>query len=98
MSDRRKKNIYTYLNDGSTPAPFFEKVTLEERSSDGYWISAVDINGDGKLDLITSGLAEGKIAWYENPTWKKRVIAEFSEPVAIVNGDIAGRGRNDLVL
>lgn len=93
-----KKNVYTYLNDGSTPAPFFEKVTLEERSDDGYWISAVDINGDGKLDLVTSGLAHGRIVWYENPTWKKRVIAEFPTPVAIDHGDLAGHGRNDLVL
>lgn len=98
MSHERKRNNYTYLNDGSTPAPFFEKVTLEEKSDDGYWMSAVDINGDGKLDLLTSGLAEGKIVWYENPTWKKRVIAEFPAPVAFDHGDIAGRGRNDLVL
>jgi hypothetical protein len=73
-------------------------MTLEEKSSDGYWISAVDVNGDGKLDLITSGLAEGKVVWYENPTWKKRLIAEFPGPVALDYGKIAGSGLNDLVL
>jgi len=93
-----KRNLYTYLNDGSLKAPYFEKLAIEEKSNDGYWISAVDINGDGRLDLITSGLAEGKVVWYENPTWKKRVIANFSTPVAIDHADIAGRGRNDLMI
>ncbi len=78
--------------------PFFEKLALEEESDDGYWMSAVDINGNGKLDLVTSGLAVGKVFWYENPSWKKRLIAEFPSPVAIDHGDIAGKGRNDLVI
>ncbi len=98
MSQPKTRNLYSYLNDGSVPAPRFEKRSLEEKSDDGYWISAVDINGDGRLDLVTSGLAQGRIIWYENPTWEKRVIAEFPAPVAIDHGDIAGNGRNDLVL
>lgn len=98
MNEPGKRNLYTYLNDRSTTPPFFEKVALEEKSSDGYWISAVDVNGDGKLDLITSGLAHGKVVWYENPTWEKHLIAEFPGPVAIDHGNIAGRGLNDLVL
>ena len=98
MSTTPRKNLYSYLNDGSLSPPFFEKVTLEEESDDGYWISAIDINGNGKLDIVTSGLAKGRITWYENPTWKKRIIAEFSSPVSIDAADIAGRGRNDLLL
>jgi hypothetical protein len=39
MSESKKRNLYTYLNDGSTTPPFFEKMTLEEKSSDGYWIN-----------------------------------------------------------
>lgn len=95
---KNKRDLYGYMNDGSTPVPFFEKFTLEEKSKDGYWMSAVDINGNGKLDLVTSGLAVGKVYWYENPTWKKRLIAEFPTPVAIDHGDIAGKGNSDLVI
>ncbi|MDB4729961.1 VCBS repeat-containing protein [bacterium] len=93
-----KLDNYTYANDPNLPRPFFEKFALEEESDDGYWISAVDINGNGKLDLITSGLANGRVYWYENPNWKKRLIAEFDQPVAIDVADIAGNGRNDLVI
>jgi hypothetical protein len=93
-----KYDVHSYLNDGSVKIPSFEKVTLAENQLDGYWISAIDINGNGKLDLITSGLAEGEIVWYENPGWKKRVIARFSEPVALDFADLTGNGKKDLVL
>ena len=89
---------YTYANDPDFPRPFFEKFDLEPESDDGYWLSAVDITGNGKLDIITSGLANGRVYWYENPGWKKRLIAEFDKPVAVDAADIAGKGRNDLVI
>ena len=95
---RESADVLSYINDESLPVPFFEKVTLADEQDDGYWIQAVDINGNGKPDIVTSGLAVGNVSWYENPTWKKRVIADFPLPVAIDVGDIAGNGRNDLVI
>lgn len=91
-------HVLQFVNDGSVDQPFFEKVTLANQQDDGYWIQAVDVNGDGKLDLVTSGLAVGKVVWYENPSWEKRIIADFPLPVAIDAGDVAGNGRNDLVI
>lgn len=91
-------DVLSFVNDGRIQVPFFEKVTLADQQPDGYWIQAVDVNGDGKLDVVTSGLALGEVAWYENPSWKKRTIAMFPLPVAIDVGDVAGNGRNDLVI
>ena len=93
-----KPDTLGYMNDGSVEVPFFEKLTLADEQDDGYWIQALDVNGNGRLDIVTSGLAVGNVVWYENPTWEKRTIATFPLPVAIDVGDISGNGRNDLVI
>ena len=92
------QDVLNFANTREISVPFFEKVTLADNQPDGYWILAVDVNGNGKPDIVASGLAEGEVVWYENPTWQKRTIARFSLPVAVVAADIAGNGRNDLVL
>jgi hypothetical protein len=91
-------DVLTYPNDRQIAVPFFEKVTLADHQDDGYWILAADITGNGRPDIVTSGLAVGEVVFYENPGWAKRTIAQFPLPVAVVAADVAGRGRSDLVL
>ena len=79
-------------------APRFEKVVVADKLKDGYWIQAVDINGDGKPDLVTSGLALGEVYWYENPSWKRRLIATLPKPVAMDCADIDGDGYPDIAI
>src|SRR5680860_153262 len=90
-------DVLSYPNDRQIAVPFFEKVTLADQQNDGYWILAVDVNGNGKPDIVTSGLAEGEVVWYENPTWKKRTIAKFPLPVAAFSAAAGGRGGTDPV-
>jgi len=47
--------------------PAFEMQVIESGLTDGYWIQAVDVNGDGHLDTLTSGLSDGRVSWYRNP-------------------------------
>ena len=65
--------------------PVFEEVLVEDNLKDGYWLDAVDIDGDGRLDLIATGLAVGEVVWYQNrsPKWVKHSIGSFPKPVAI---------------
>lgn len=80
------------------PVPHFEPVVVADKLRDGYWLQTVDVNGDGKPDLVTSGLALGEVYWYENPTWERRHITTLPKPVAIDAADIDGDGYPDLVI
>lgn len=78
--------------------PRFEPVLVADKLQDGYWIEDVDIDGDGRPDLVTSGLALGEVYWYENPSWKRHHIATLPQPVALDHADVDGDGRMDLVI
>ncbi len=78
--------------------PRFEPELVEADLADGYWIQAVDVNGDGRPDLVTSGLAEGHLVWYENPGWARHPIRTLTRPVALDQADVAGDGRRDLIV
>jgi aldos-2-ulose dehydratase/isomerase family protein/VCBS repeat protein len=59
----------------------------------GYSVSVADFNKDGKIDVIANSLQVPELAWYENPTWERHVIA--SNTPQIVNqamADIDGDG------
>jgi hypothetical protein len=79
--------------------PAFEEVLVEDNLKDGYWLDAVDIDGDGRLDLIACGLAEGELVWYQNrsPSWIKHSIGAFPKPVAMDHAPLVN-GRPDLVV
>lgn len=78
--------------------PHFEHEIVDGKLTDGYWLQAVDVLGTGRLGLVASGLADGIVSWYENPGWKRHVIAELKQPVAFDVADIDGDGWPDLVV
>ncbi|MBK3521837.1 VCBS repeat-containing protein [Streptomyces sp. MBT70] len=88
---------------GVVRIPRFEREVVAEGLTDGYWIEALDLDGSGRPGLLTSGLAEGVVRWYENPgaqrsAWKPHTIAELSQPVAFAAADLTGTGSLDLVV
>ncbi len=78
--------------------PQFAHEIVQEGVNDGYWVMPIDVDGDGRPDLVTSGLALGEVAWFRNPDWRRRVIGNFSRPVSLDQADIDGDGRTDLVV
>ena len=54
--------------------PSFKEQQIDGEVGIGYGLAVADVNGDRQTDIL---LADSNvIVWYENPTWKKHVIAE----------------------
>src|ERR1700752_4843096 len=79
--------------------PRFRVQEIETGLKVGYAVLLVDLNGDGKKDIVV--VDQTRVVWYENPTWKRRVIIEgHTRPdnVCIAAHDIDGDGQLDLFL
>jgi hypothetical protein len=79
--------------------PHFRMQEIETGLSVGYAVLLVDINGDGKTDIVVVDTT--RVVWYENPTWKRHTIIEGQtkpDNVCIAAHDIDGDGQLDLAL
>jgi len=81
------------------PPAKFRPITVGTGLKGGYMVAAVDMNADGRPDLIA--LAEGlpELVWYENPGWQRHVIVSgVSRMIAVAAADLDGDGVPELVL
>src|SRR2546423_11672860 len=62
--------------DPPAPASFpaFRAEEIDKSLKIGYAVKLVDINGDGKLDIVV--VDKHRVIWFENPTWKLHTILE----------------------
>src|SRR5215831_13172401 len=58
----------------------------------GYSVAVADFNNDGKMDVVANSLGVAELAWYENPTWERHVIAPATQIVNQAMADIDGDG------
>ncbi len=82
------------------PAPLrFRTQEIDAKLAIGYAVLTADLNGDTKPDILV--VDQHKVVWYENPTWKKRVILDGKtrpDNVCAAVLDIDGDGHLDIVL
>ena len=79
--------------------PGFKMQELETGLGVGYAVLLVDVNNDGKKDIVV--VDTDRVLWYENPTWKKRIIIQGGtrkDNVCIDAFDIDGDGQIDFAL
>src|SRR5881628_2833059 len=87
----------TVVSLAGAPAPGgqveFRAHDIETKFPGGYAVGVVDVNQDGKLDVIGTSQRVQELAWYENPTWERHVTADgLAGIVNFAAADIDGDG------
>jgi hypothetical protein len=82
----------------AAPARFEPRVVTADLKY-GYQLTVVDVNHDGRPDLIAVDEAGTDLAWYENPGWQRHVIATGLKRVLnLACNDIDGDGVPEILL
>jgi hypothetical protein len=85
--------------DGARLSRFRAQV-IDDQMTDIWHMALADINADGKTDILALDFNPARVVWYENPSWKRRVVIE-NEPkglVALQALDVDGDGKPELIL
>lgn len=79
--------------------PAFRTHVVTDGLKSGYQLVAVDLTGDGRKDLIAVDERATELAWFENPTWERHVMAPNSpRPINMDCYDYDGDGVPECVL
>ncbi len=70
-----------------SPDSLHEKVVVDANFPGAYQVEVADVNGDKKPDVIAVG--GSTCAWYENPTWKKRIVTGPESSPGIISSATA---------
>ncbi|MCL4691200.1 MAG: VCBS repeat-containing protein [Candidatus Hydrogenedentes bacterium] len=81
-----------------SPFPAFKEHVINPEAGTGLAITVADVNRDDKPDII--GVSSEDVAWYENPTWERHLIADTlrNSNVCIAPQDLDGDGIPELAL
>ena len=86
---------------GAPPAATveFRPHDIEAKFPGGYAVMVVDVNKDGKPDVIGVSQRVPELAWYENPTWERHVMTDgLAAIVNVAAADIDGDGIPEVAL
>ena len=88
------------LNLLSANPPEFRWEEVEiDKIEIGYGLQLADVDGDGKTDIVLAD--KSTIQWYQNPSWKKHVIAKDltkRDNVCVTARDIDGDGKCEIAV
>ncbi len=70
----------------------FEAHDIASGFRGGYAAAVADFNHDGRIDVVANSLSVQELAWYENPSWTRHVIAPetqqiVNQAITDINGD-----------
>ncbi len=76
-----------------------ERIVIDTNFPGAYQVEVADVNGDKKPDIVAVG--GSTCAWYENPTWKKRIVTGPKETPGIISSataDVDGDGKAEIAI
>ncbi len=78
--------------------PAFKEHVINAEAGTGLAITVADVNKDSKPDIV--GVSADDVAWYENPTWERHLIAGTirNSNVCIAAEDLDGDGIPEFAL
>ena len=83
----------------ANPAARFREHVVATDLKGAYQVVAVDMNRDGRPDLIALASNLTELVWFENPGWERHVIArDLTFPINVDAWDDDGDGLPTLVL
>jgi hypothetical protein len=94
--------IVWYKNGGGSP-PTWTSHLISNTADGGRGIFATDMDGDGRVDVLSASYLDDKIAWYKNgggspPSWTSYTISTTADGARSVHAaDVDGDGRMDVL-
>lgn len=81
----------------------FDRTMIDSDLDNAFDVNCMDINGDGRKDVIVTLLNQPTIYWYEAPLndgdqWTQHVLSDTFSGTDIYTGDINGDLKGDLVV
>lgn len=77
----------------------FKEHVLATDLRGGYQVTAVDVNGDGKTDLIALASGMPELYWFEAPSWKRHLLVSgLQRMINLGAADTDGDGIPEIVI
>lgn len=78
--------------------PRFKEHLIATGLTGAYQVTAVDLNKDGRKDLIALASGMNQLVWFENPNWERHVLADVAKAINLAAADIDHDGLPEMVL
>lgn len=81
----------------------FNRTIIDPATIRAFDVNTMDVNEDGKKDVILSTFMDYGIYWYEQPansgdSWIQRFVSNTYDGTDMYTGDIDGNGKTDLII